>query len=113
MENQENKLDIFSPNGRILVSPFRTDENSFGTDKIIINYYKVKCLLTYSIQAQIQKRTFCKYPHPQDELFETVWECKQSARFYIQNYCTQNNLKKAFNRLVPTLTDQLDLFDEI
>lgn len=110
-ENIINKN--FSPNGRILTEPFRTDNNSFGNDKIIINYYKIGCLITYSIQAEIQKKIFCKYPHPQDGFFESVWECKQDARNYLQTFCDQNRLKKAFNRLVPTLTDQLDLFDEI
>lgn len=105
--------EYFSQNGRITITPFRTDENSFGNDKITINYYKIKCLLTYSIQAQIQKRIFCKYPHPDDGLFESIWECKQDARQCLQSFCDQNKLKKAFNRLIPTLTDQLDLFDEI
>lgn len=106
-------MDEFSPNGRIIAKPFRTDENTSGNDKITIHYYKIKSLLTYSIQAQIQKRVFCKWPHPQDGLFESVWECKQDARNCLQAFCDQNKLKKAFNRLVPTLTDQLDLFDEI
>lgn len=106
-------MDEFSPNGRIIAKPFRTDENTNGNDKITIHYYKIKSLLTYSIQAQIQKRVFCKWPHPQDGLFESVLECKQDARNCLQVFCDQNKLKKAFNRLVPTLTDQLDLFDEI
>lgn len=103
----------FSPNGRIIIAPFRNDENTCGADKVIISYYKIASLFTYSIQAKIQKRVFCKWPHPDDGLFDSVWECKQDAKIYLQNFCDQNKLKKAFNRLVPTLTDQLDLFDEI
>lgn len=106
-------MNEFSPNGRIIATPFRTDKNTCGNDKIIINYYKIKSLLTYSIQAQIQKRTFCKWPHPQDGLFDSIWECKQDARNCLQAFCEQNKLKKAFNRLVPLITDQLDLWDEI
>lgn len=103
----------FSTNGRIISAPIRTDTTQNGNDKIIINYYQISSLLTYSIQAEIQKKIFCKYPHPQDGLYTTIWECKQDARQHLKTFCEQNKLKKAFSRLVPTLTDQLDLFDEI
>lgn len=105
--------DIFSSNGRIIIPPFRTDENSSGNDTIKISYYKIACLYTYSIQAQIQKRIYCKWPHPQDGLFESVWDCKKDAKNYLRAFCDQNKLKKAFTRLVPNITDQLDLFEEL
>ena len=105
--------EYFSANGRITSLPFRTDSHSSGTDLVTIKFYKIKCLMTYSIQAQIQKRIFCKWPHPQDGLFETVYECKKDAEMCLKIFCDQNKLKKAFNRLVPTITSQLDLFDEL
>lgn len=105
--------DIFSSNGRIIIPPFKTDENSSGNDTIKISYFKIACLYTYSIQAQIQKRIYCKWPHPQDGLFESVWECKKDAEKCLQLFCEQNKLKKAYNRLVPVITCQLDLFDDI
>ena len=108
-----NLNEYFSDNGRITALPFRTDSHSSGNDQITIKFYKIKCLMTYSIQAQIQKRIYCKWPHPQDGLFETVYDCKISARNDLKAWCDQNKLKKAFNRLVPELTDQLDLFDDI
>ena len=105
--------EYFSENGRITALPFRTDSHSSGTDQVKINFYKIKCLMTYSIQAQIQKRVFCKWPHPQDGLFETVYECKKDAEKCLKLFCDQNKLKKAFNRLVPSITSQLDLFEEL
>ena len=111
---KENDLnEYFSDNGRITALPFRTDSHSSGTDQITIKFYKIKCLMTYSIQAQIQKRIYCKWPHPQDGLFKTVYECKIAARNDLKAWFDQNKKKKAFNRLVPELTDQLDLFDDI
>lgn len=105
--------EYFSANGRITSLPFRTDSHSSGTDQVTIKFYKIKCLMTYSIQAQIQKRIFCKWPHPQDGLFKTVYECKKDAEMCLKIFCDQNKLKKAFNRLVPEITSQLDLFDEL
>lgn len=108
-----NLGEYFSDNGRITALPFRTDSHSSGTDQVTIKFYKIKCLMTYSIQAQIQKRIYCKWPHPQDGLFETVYECKKDAEICLKIFCDQNKLKKAFNRLVPGLTSQLDLFDDL
>ena len=105
--------EYFSENGRITALPFRTDSHSSGTDQVTIKFYKIKCLMTYSIQAQIQKRIYCKWPHPQDGLFETVYECKKDAEMCLKIFCEQNKLKKAFNRLVPEITSQLDLFDDL
>ena len=105
--------EYFSANGRITALPFRTDSHSSGTDQVTINFYKIKCLMTYSIQAQIQKRIYCKWPHPQDGLFESVWECKKDAEMCLKIFCDQNKLKKAFNRLVPSITSQLDLFEDL
>lgn len=105
--------EYFSANGRITSLPFRTDSHSSGTDQVTIKFYKIKCLMTYSIQAQIQKRIFAKFPHPQTEVFNSIQECKTAARNDLKAWCDQNKLKKAFNRLVPELTDQLDLFDDI
>jgi len=114
VQKQEEKItDIFSPNGRILVKPFRSDENTFGADSVIIKYYKIFSMVTYSIQAKIQNRIFCKYPHPNDGLYDNVQECKQDARLDLYKFCEQNKLKKAFHRLVPSLTDQLDLFEDL
>lgn len=112
-EKRNPITESFSSNGRIIIPPFRTDKNESGNDTLTINYYRISCLMTYSIQAQIQKRIYCKWPHPQDGLFESIWECKQDAKNCLQAFCDQNKLKKAFNRLVPSITEQLDLFEEI
>ena len=109
--NKDNPF--FSPNGRIIVKPFRTDTNKKGTDLLTINYYRISVMYTYSIQAQIQKRIFAKFPHPQTEVFDSIQECKTAAKNDLKAWCDQNKLKKAFNRLVPELTDQLDLFNDI
>lgn len=111
--NTNTDNPFFSPNGRIIVEPFRTDSNTNGTDYLKINYYKISVMYTYSIQAQMQKRIFAKYPHPQSEVFDSVQECKIAAKKDLQAWCDQNKLKKAFNRLVPELTDQLDLFADL
>ena len=105
--------EYFSEDGRITALPFRTDSHSSGTGQVTIKFYKIKCLMTYSIQAQIQKRIYCKWPHPQDGLFESVYECKKDAEMCLKIFCDQNKLKKAFNRLVPGLTSQLDLFEDL
>lgn len=105
--------EYFSPNGRIIIAPFKTDEEYNGSDRLIIKYYKIHGVYTYSVQAQIQKRVYCKWPHPQDEIFETVYECKRAAKKELKEFCDRNNLKKAFSRLVPRLTDQLDLFADL
>ena len=41
----------FSPNGRIIESPFRTEHNTLNNEQVIINFYKIKNLYTYSIHS--------------------------------------------------------------
>lgn len=111
MKSQNNPF--FSANGRITVEPFRTDQNESGADFFKINYYRLAGMYTYSVQAQMQKRIFAKFPHPQDELYSTIQECKFAAKNALKNWTDQNRLKKCFTRLVPVVTDQLDLFDDL
>lgn len=114
MKNEKNTENpFFSQNGRITVTPCRTDKTEHGADVVTINYYQLSSMFTYSIQAQMQKRIFAKYPHPQNEVFASIDECKISARKDLKAWCDQNKLKKCFTRLVPELTDQLDLFDDL
>lgn len=107
----QNENPFFSPNGRILIKPFKVEKNTSGNDSVIISYYTYAGVYTYSIQAQMQKRIFAKHPHPHDEIFLSIAECNTSAFEALKIWCDQNRLKKCFNRLVPPITMQLSLFD--
>lgn len=104
---------FFSQNGRIIIPPMRTDTMTSGRDSLAILIYKFAGVYTYSVQAHMQGRIFAKHPHPQDEVFDTIADCKRAARQALKQWADQNRLKKCFNRLVPSVTDQLDLLEEI
>lgn len=103
----------FSVNGRLIISPIKIDKCLNGNDYIIISFFKIEDQYTFSIKAQIQKRIFAKFPHPEDQLYNSIFECRFQAKSDLKNWCNQNKLKKAFNRLIPSITDQLDLFDDL
>lgn len=105
--------ESFSQNGRIIIPPFSTYSNKNGNDYIKISFYKIDSGYTYSVQAQLQKHIYAKWPHPQDTLFTSIWECKMDAKLHLKNYCLQNHLIKKFEHLIPCITDQLDLFDNL
>lgn len=102
---------VFSPNGRILLKPFKVEKNSSGNDSVIISYYQFDGVYTYSVQAQMQKRIFAKHPHPQDAVFDSLSECNSAAYDDLKKWTDENRLKKCFARLVPSITMQLSLFD--
>lgn len=110
-QNKDNPF--FSQNGRIITEPAKTEKFTNGNDFIEISFYKISVMYTYSFKAQMQKRIYAKYPHPQDEVFDSIRDCKIDAKKHLKIWCDQNKLKKCYSRLVPSITDQLDLFDEL
>lgn len=105
--------EYFNQNGRITIKPFRTDKEGNDKDNFTLCYYKICDKYTYSIQAKLQKRIFSKYPHPNDKLFDSVADCREDALKILDDFCSQNRLKKCWSKIQPSVFWQLDLFSEL